>query len=176
MERKGNVFLVGPMGAGKSTVGKIVAEQLGLEFFDSDRVIEERTGADIAWIFDVEGEKGFRDREEDLLDDLTARSGVLVATGGGAVLRSDTRKRLVSRGTVIYLETPLAQQVERTSSDKRRPLLRDGEAREILERLQEEREPLYREVADLVFRADKRSARALAQEIVRHLLGDGNGP
>ncbi len=172
MERKRNVFLVGPMGAGKSTVGKIVAEQLGLDFLDSDRVMEERTGADIAWIFDVEGERGFRDREEELLDELTGLSGVLVATGGGAILRPDTRKRLISRGTVIYLETPLTQQVERTSSDKRRPLLRDGEPREILERLQEEREPLYRHVADLVFRADKRAARALALEIVRHLRDD----
>lgn len=172
MEPKRNVFLVGPMGAGKSTVGKLVAEQLGLDFLDSDRLIEERTGADIAWIFDVEGEPGFRDREEELLDELTARSGVLVATGGGAILRPETRRRLIRRGTVIYLETPLTQQVERTSSDKRRPLLRDGKPREILERLQHERDPLYREAADLVFRADKRSARALAQEIVRCLLRD----
>lgn len=171
MERRRNVFLVGPMGAGKSTVGKIVAEYLGLEFLDSDRLIEERTGADIAWIFDVEGEEGFRDREEAVMDELTARTGVVVATGGGAILRSENRKRLISRGTVIYLETPLSQQVERTSTNKRRPLLREGEPQEVLGRLQEERDPLYREVADLIFRADKRSARALAQEIVRHLRG-----
>ncbi|MEJ2131207.1 MAG: shikimate kinase AroK [Gammaproteobacteria bacterium] len=169
MERNRNVFLVGPMGAGKSTVGKIVAEQLGLDFLDSDREIEVRTGADIAWIFDVEGEQGFRDREEAVLDELTARSGVVVATGGGAIVRPETRKRLISRGIVIYLETPLSQQVERTSADKRRPLLRNGEPQEILGRLQEERDPLYRETADLVFRADRRSARALAVEIVRTL-------
>lgn len=105
------------------------------------------------------------------MDELTARTGVVVATGGGAILRSENRKRLISRGTVIYLETPLSQQVERTSANKRRPLLREGEPQEVLGRLLEERDPLYREVADLIFRADKRSARALAQEIVRHLRG-----
>jgi shikimate kinase len=172
MEPKRNVFLVGPMGAGKSTVGKIVAEQLGLDFLDSDREIEARTGADIAWIFDVEGEQGFRDREEAILDELTARNGVVVATGGGAIVRPETRKRLISRGIVIYLESPLSQQVERTGSDKRRPLLRNGEPQEILGRLQEERDPLYREAADLVFKADRRSARALAHEIVRKLSGE----
>lgn len=174
MEKPRNVFLIGPMGAGKTTVGKLLAEEMGLEFLDTDREIEERTGADIGWIFDVEGEEGFRKREAAMLDELTTRTGVLVATGGGVVLREENRKRLVSRGTVVYLDAPLDQQVERTSRDRNRPLLQDGEPREILENMQSERDPLYREIADHVFRADKRSARVLASEIARALREDTN--
>ncbi|MEE4361071.1 MAG: shikimate kinase AroK [Pseudomonadales bacterium] len=169
MEKPRNVFLVGPMGAGKTTVGKLLADELGLEFLDTDKEIEERTGADIGWIFDVEGEEGFRKREAAMLDELTARNGVLVATGGGAVISEENRKRLVSRGRVVYLDAPLEQQVERTSRDRSRPMLRDGEPAEILARLQENRDPLYREIADFVFTADRRSARALASEIARAL-------
>lgn len=157
------------MGAGKTTVGKLLADELGLEFLDSDKEIEDRTGADIGWIFDVEGETGFRKREAAMIDELTARSGVLVATGGGAVLLEDNRKRLVSRGTVIYLNAPLEQQIERTSRDRARPLLRDGEPGDVLAALQEDRGPLYQEVADFTFTADRRSAKALAQEIARAL-------
>lgn len=174
MEKPRNVFLIGPMGAGKTTVGKILADELGLDFLDTDKEIEERTGADIGWIFDVEGEAGFRKREAAMLDELTERNGVLIATGGGIVLREDNRKRLVSRGTVVYLDAPLDQQVERTSRDRNRPLLQDGEPRDILEGMAEERDPLYREVADFVFRADKRSARVLATEIVKALREGAN--
>ncbi|MEE2891938.1 MAG: shikimate kinase AroK [Pseudomonadota bacterium] len=174
MEKPRNVFLIGPMGAGKTTVGKILADELGLDFLDTDKEIEERTGADIGWIFDVEGEEGFRKREAAMLDELTERNGVLIATGGGIVLREDNRKRLVSRGTVVYLDAPLDQQVERTSRDRNRPLLQDGEPRDILEGMAEERDPLYREVADFVFRADKRSARVLATEIVKALREGAN--
>ena len=169
MEKLRNVFIVGPMGAGKTTVGKLLADELGLEFLDSDKEIEDRTGADIGWIFDVEGETGFRKREAAMIDELTARSGVLVATGGGAVLLEENRKRLVSRGTVIYLNAPLEQQIERTSRDRTRPLLRDGEPGDVLAALQEDRGPLYQEVADFTFTADRRSAKALAQEIARAL-------
>ena len=169
MEKPRNVFIVGPMGAGKTTVGKLLADELGLEFLDSDKEIEDRTGADIGWIFDVEGETGFRKREAAMSDELTARSGVLVATGGGAVLLEENRKRLVSRGTVIYLNAPLEQQIERTSRDRTRPLLRDGEPGDVLAALQEDRGPLYQEVADFTFTADRRSAKALAQEIARAL-------
>jgi shikimate kinase len=169
MEKPRNVFIVGPMGAGKTTVGKLLADELGLEFLDSDKEIEDRTGADIGWIFDVEGETGFRKREAAMIDELTARSGVLVATGGGAVLLEENRKRLVSRGTVIYLNAPLEQQIERTSRDRTRPLLRDGEPGDVLAALQEDRGPLYKEVADFTFTADRRSAKALAQEIARAL-------
>ena len=169
MEKLRNVFIVGPMGAGKTTVGKLLADELGLEFLDSDKEIEDRTGADIGWIFDVEGETGFRKREAAMIDELTARSGVLVATGGGAVLLEENRKRLVSRGTVIYLNAPLEQQIERTSRDRTRPLLRVGEPGDVLAALQEDRGPLYQEVADFTFTADRRSAKALAQEIARAL-------
>ncbi len=169
MDKPRNVFLVGPMGAGKTTVGKLLADELGLEFLDTDREIEARSGADIGWIFDVEGEEGFRRREEAMLDELTARQGVLVATGGGAILSEESRKRLVARGTVIYLDAPLQQQVERTANDRNRPLLQDGDPAAILERLHAERDPLYREIADHVFPADRRSARALAGEIARAL-------
>ena len=151
MEKPRNVFIVGPMGAGKTTVGKLLADELGLEFLDSDKEIEDRTGADIGWIFDVEGETGFRKREAAMIDELTARTGVLVATGGGAVLLEENRKRLVSRGTVIYLNAPLEQQIERTSRDRTRPLLRDGEPGDVLAALQEDRGPIYQEVADVTF-------------------------
>ncbi len=172
MDKPRNIFLIGPMGAGKTTVGKMLAEQLGLTFLDTDREIEERTGADIAWIFDIEGEDGFREREAKVLDELTARNGVLIAAGGGAVLREENRRRLISRGTVVYLETPIEQQVERTSRDKKRPMLADSdssdEVRDVLTTLHDERNTLYMETADLVFRADKRSARVLAAEIAKH--------
>jgi shikimate kinase len=169
MDKPRNVFLIGPMGAGKTTVGKLLADELGLEFLDTDKEIEARTGADIGWIFDVEGEEGFRKREAAMLEELTARNGVLVATGGGAVLSEENRKRLVSRGTVVYLDAPLEQQVERTSRDRTRPMLRDGDPEEILTRLHEDRDPLYREIADFTFTADRRSARSLAGEIARAL-------
>lgn len=172
MDKPKNVFLIGPMGAGKTTVGKILAQELGLEFRDSDQEIEDRAGADISWIFDLEGEEGFRKREAKVLDELTALNGVCVATGGGAILREENRKRLISRGTVIYLETPLEQQIERTSRDKNRPLLQNGDSAEVLTELQQERDPLYRETADFIFRADKRSARVLAAEIAKELKAD----
>lgn len=167
MDKPRNVFLIGPMGAGKTTVGKLLADELGLEFLDTDREIEARSGADIGWIFDVEGEAGFRRREAAMLEELTSRQGVLVATGGGAVLSEESRKFLVARGTVIYLNAPLEQQVERTANDRNRPLLQEGDPGETLARLHAERDPLYREIADHVFPADKRSARALANEIAR---------
>ena len=160
MDKPRNVFLIGPMGAGKTTVGKLLSDELGLDFLDTDKEIEARTGADIGWIFDVEGEEGFRKREAAMLEELTARNGVL---------SEENRKRLVSRGTVVYLDAPLEQQVERTSRDRTRPMLRDGDPEEILTRLHEDRDPLYREIADFTFTADRRSARSLAGEIARAL-------
>ncbi|MFC3034126.1 shikimate kinase AroK [Pseudoalteromonas fenneropenaei] len=170
MAEKRNIFLVGPMGAGKSTIGRHIAETLHLEFFDSDQEIERRTGADIAWVFDIEGEEGFRQREEAVISDLTELQGIVLATGGGSVLSKDVRNKLSARGIVVYLETPIEKQVARTQRDKRRPLLQTEEApREVLERLAETRNPLYSEIADIVVRTDEQGAKAVANQIIEKL-------
>jgi shikimate kinase len=168
-----NVFLIGLMAVGKTTVGRHLAAELGLKFFDADQLIEERAGADVSWIFDVEGEAGFRDREVQVIDDLTRLSGVVVATGGGAVLRPENRRHLAERGTVIFLETPIERLLDRTRYDRKRPLLRGGNARATLERLFRERGPLYESIASYRFCGDRRSAKALAEEIAVRLRADG---
>lgn len=118
MAEKRNIFLVGPMGAGKSTIGRQLAQQLNMEFFDSDQEIERRTGADVGWVFDVEGEEGFRDREEKVINELTEKQGIVLATGGGSVKSRETRNRLSARGVVVYLETTIEKQLARTQRDK----------------------------------------------------------
>jgi len=123
MAEKRNIYIVGPMGAGKSTIGRQIAQQLHLEFFDSDSEIERRTGAEIAWVFDVEGEDGFRKREASVIGDLTEKQGVVLATGGGSIISKEVRNKLSARGFVVYLETTIDKQVARTQRDKRRPLL-----------------------------------------------------
>jgi shikimate kinase len=164
-----NVFLVGPMGSGKSAVGRRLAERLGLEFADSDAEIEARTGVDIPFIFEREGEAGFRAREREVLDALTRRDRVLVATGGGAVLDPDTRERLRSRGCVVYLRTSVGQQLARTRRDDRRPLLRTPDPRGTLDRLMLQRAPLYEETADLTVDTDGRRVAAVVEEIAARL-------
>ncbi|CAH0534590.1 Shikimate kinase 1 [Vibrio stylophorae] len=166
MAEKRNIFLVGPMGAGKSTIGRQLAQQLHMEFFDSDTVIEERTGADISWVFDVEGEAGFRVREEKVINDLTLEQGIVLATGGGSVKSKENRNRLSARGIVIYLETTIEKQLARTQRDKKRPLLQTDTPREVLEELAEERNPLYEEIADYVVRTDDQSAKVVANQII----------
>jgi shikimate kinase len=166
MAEQQNIFLVGPMGAGKSTIGRTLSEMVNLEFLDSDSVIEQRTGADIAWVFDVEGEEGFRKREEAVIDDLTAMNGIILATGGGAVKNANNRRHLASRGIVVYLETSVEKQFARTGRDKRRPLINNDTPLETLEKLSKEREPLYREVSDIVVKTDDLSARTIAQKII----------
>ena len=160
------------MGAGKSTIGRLLARQLKLAFIDSDQVIEERTGADIPWIFDVEGEDGFREREEKVIDELTLMNGVLLATGGGAVLREENRKALAARGTVIYLHATADQQFARTENDRNRPLLQTANPRQTLRDLMAVRDPLYREVADIVIDTDGLKARVVAQRLARELAGE----
>lgn len=155
------------MGAGKSTIGKQLARDLKLEFFDADQEIEARTGADIAWIFDVEGENGFRKREAGIIDEFSERQGIVLATGGGAVLEPMNRQRLSARGTVVYLYTTVEQQKRRTSRDKRRPLMQEDMSVEALEQMMAERDPLYREVADLVVATDGRTIRSVSSEVVR---------
>ena len=166
MAEKRNIFLVGPMGAGKSTIGRHLADELHLEFFDSDQEIERRTGADIAWIFDLEGEDGFRKREEDVINELTDRQGIVLATGGGSVINKSVRNRLSARGIVVYLQTTIDKQVARTQRDKRRPLLQNDNPEAVLKELAESRNPLYEEVADYVVDTDDQSARAVANQII----------
>lgn len=169
MRSRSNIFLVGPMGAGKTTLGKRLAELRGMDFADSDQEVERRTGVDIAYIFEKEGEAGFRKREKQVIGELTARSKLVLATGGGAVLEAENRAYLSSRGFVVYLHAPVEQQLRRTGHSSHRPLLAGGNPREILERLLQARDPLYREVADLVIETEGRNARLLAQEIEQHL-------
>jgi len=161
-----NLFLVGPMGAGKSAVGRQLARMLHLSFVDSDDEIEARTGVDIAFIFEKEGEDGFRKREAKAIDELTQQQGLVLATGGGAVIDDQTRSNLGARGFVVYLETSVDQQLQRTRKGRERPLLSQGDSRRILEDLMEKRDPLYREIADLVVRTDGRRVNAVAKEIL----------
>lgn len=169
MSSKNSVYLVGPMGVGKTTIGKVLAELLDMEFIDSDREIEAATGADIPWIFDVEGEAGFRVREEKMIDTLTRRNGIVLATGGGAILAQKTRKRLKKRGTVVYLRASLKLQVERTSRDKNRPLLQTADPEKTIKQLMKIREPLYQEVADIIVDTNRRNPRTVSKEIFRQL-------
>ena len=166
MAEKRNIFLVGPMGAGKSTIGRHLADELHLEFFDSDQEIERRTGADIAWIFDLEGEDGFRKREENVINDLTDKQGIVLATGGGSIVTKAVRNRLSARGIVVYLQTTIDKQVARTQRDKRRPLLQNEDPEQVLRDLAEMRNPLYEEVADYIVDTDDQSARAVANQII----------
>ncbi len=169
MAEKRNIFLIGPMGAGKSTIGRQLASQLHLEFIDSDHEIERRTGADISWVFDVEGEEGFRMREADVIDDLTQEQGIVLATGGGSILSKESRNFLSARGVVVYLETTIEKQLVRTSRDKRRPLLQTETPREVLEELANERNPLYEEIADFTVKTDEQSAKIVASQIIKLL-------
>lgn len=163
------VFLIGPMGAGKSTIGRLLSVELGLPFKDSDRVIEERSGANIPWIFDIEGEEGFRQRESRIIDELTQLSELVMATGGGVVLSDENRRMLKSRGTVIYLETSVDQQVERTRKDRNRPLLQQDNPRNKLSNLTEERDPLYRETADYIVSTNRGNPKSVIREIKHYL-------
>ncbi|MES9855642.1 MAG: shikimate kinase AroK [Sedimenticola sp.] len=166
MSKLKNIFLVGPMGAGKTTIGRQVAVLLGLEFSDSDHEIQERTGVDIPTIFDFEGEEGFRKREKAIIDDLTHQDGYVLATGGGAVLDPANRRNLSSRGFVVYLYCSPEQQYERTLRDRNRPLLQTDDPLKRLQNLLEERDPLYRQTADIVVTTEKRGAATVAKEIV----------
>ena len=169
MKHPRNIFLVGPMGAGKSAVARHLARSLHLSFIDSDDEIEARTGVDIPFIFEKEGEAGFRKREAVVIEDLTANDGIVLATGGGAILDAENRKFLGGRGFVVYLYTTVEQQLRRTARGRERPLLENGDRREILESLLEISDPLYREVADLVVETDGRKVHSVAEEIIRNL-------
>lgn len=171
-----NIILVGPMGSGKTAVGRQLAGRLGLEFIDSDAEIVARTGVDISYIFEREGEAGFRVREAEVIDELTLRGGALIATGGGAVLDAATRQRLRSRGCVVYLRTSVDQQLARTRRNALRPLLANPDPRGTLERLSAVRAPLYDEVADLTVDTDGRRVKTVVEDIVRRLEAARGSP
>jgi len=164
-----NLILVGPMGAGKSTIGRLLAKELHLPFKDSDKEIEVRTGANIPWIFDKEGEPGFRDRETAMIVELCHENGIVLATGGGAVMRPENRQALRNGGRVVYLHASIEQQVARTSRDRNRPLLRNANPEKILRDLLAVRDPLYREIADLVVEPDERPPRMVVLDILERL-------
>lgn len=166
-----NIFIVGPMGSGKSTVGKIISDELFLSFFDTDAEIEDRTGASIDWIFDLEGENGFRKRESVILQEMVEKNSIVLSTGGGIILSEKNRDLLSSRGTVFYLETPINVQVERTSKDKDRPLLKNGDPETILKELHDSRQKLYEDVSDHIVMTGDKSSQDVAAEIIELIKG-----
>lgn len=163
------IFLIGPMGSGKSTVGRALARRLGLPFIDSDREIEARCGVDIPTIFEYEGEAGFRRREARAIDELSAAGELVLATGGGAVLAECTRRVLRQRGHVVLLAVDPAEQLRRVGGDSRRPLLATADPEARLAQLMAERGPLYRETAHIEIRTDARRMHHVVARIVRHL-------
>jgi len=165
MKHPKNLFLVGPMGAGKSAVGRQLARLTHLDFVDSDEEIETRTGVDIPFIFEKEGEEGFRKRESKVIDEMSSREGIVMATGGGAVVDAESRSRLGGRGFVVYLYTSVKQQLERTQRGRNRPMLENGDKEKVLEELMELRDPMYREIADLIVETDGRRVQTVAREI-----------
>jgi shikimate kinase len=160
-----NVILVGPMGAGKTTVGKALAKIASMDFVDCDLELETRTGVSVTTIFEIEGEEGFRRREAALLREISARSGTVIATGGGVVIQPENRELLRRAGIVIYLAAPVARLLRRTRNSRNRPLLDTPDPEKTLADLLETRDPLYREVADFVVRVDDRSPQSLARRI-----------
>jgi shikimate kinase len=160
-----NIFLVGPMGVGKTTIGNHLARKLKYEFVDSDTEIEKRTGASISLIFDIEGEDGFRKREAAMIEELTQKPHIVLSTGGGSVLNDTSRQHLRSRGHVVYLKASEDILYERLKKSRNRPLMETEDKRKVIQELIEEREPLYLAVADVTITTDGRSAQDVAKEI-----------
>lgn len=169
MKEGSNLYLVGPMGVGKTTIGRLLAQKLGKTFVDLDEEIELRSGASIPWIFDVEGEAGFRRREADLLKELCAGHNLVLSTGGGVVLNPENRQLLKSTGVVVFLNASVEQLYQRTLKDRKRPLLQVPDRRQVIERLKRDRDPLYREVAHLVFDVGHRTSRLATEALIRKL-------
>lgn len=170
-----NIILVGPMGSGKTTIGRQLAKRLRFKFVDSDRAIEERTGADIPLIFDLEGEAGFRKRERDMIASLTEGVEIVLATGGGSILDPENRKQLISFGHVIYLSCTVDQQVQRTSRNRNRPLLQTEDPRSVLEELFSVRDPLYKQTADTIISTDGKNVKQVVAEIFDAIEPHGGG-
>lgn len=169
MTENHNLYLIGPMGSGKTAVGRQLAKLLHLEFYDSDVEVERRTGVDIPYIFEREGEAGFREREREVIDLLTQLNDVIIATGGGAVLLDINREHLATRGRVVYLKTGIEQQLERTRHGRQRPLLYTDDPEARLRDLMAFRAPLYESIANVTVSTDGRHVRAVADEIVQKL-------
>ncbi|MFA5494500.1 MAG: shikimate kinase [Porticoccaceae bacterium] len=173
MKQGQNLYLVGPMGVGKTTIGRLIAQKLGKVFIDLDDELELRSGASIPWIFDVEGEEGFRRREAELLREVTAGRDIVLSTGGGVVLSAENRQVLKSTGFVVFLNASVEQLHQRTLKDRKRPLLQVPDRRQVIERLKRDRDPLYREVAHLVFDVGHRNSRHVTEVLLQKLRGFG---
>jgi shikimate kinase len=167
MAKSNSIFLIGPMGAGKSTIGRLLAKAMNVEFLDSDKEIERRTGVTIPMIFEYEGEAGFRRRETEALDELTQTEGIVLATGGGSILLPENQRYLMHRGFVVYLHCPVDKQLERTHKDTNRPLLQTENPRQKLAELFEIREPIYRRISDFVVDTGSASGRTLVRQILK---------
>ena len=176
MSKQDNVFLVGPMGSGKTAVGRQLARDLGVEFMDSDAEIERRTGVDITFIFEKEGEDRFREREKAVIADLAQRENVVLATGGGAILDADNRRLLGSRGIVVYLKTSVKQQLERTQYTQKRPLLLNDDPATVLARLMEVRGPLYEQLANISVDTGGQRVKTVVEQIKTRLMEQGFAP
>jgi shikimate kinase len=166
-----NIFLIGPMGAGKTSVGRYLAKQLNKDFYDSDEEIEKKTGVSLSWLFDLEGIIGYRQREMKVIDELSALENIVLSTGGGCVETPEVREFLRQRGVVIYMEVSLKTQLNRLKRDKKRPLLQGGNPQEVLIQLWEEREPIYENIADFTVITDNRSVRDVSDDILTWLEG-----
>lgn len=166
---RNNIFLIGPMGAGKTSVGRTLAKMLNKDFYDSDEEIEKRMGVSLNWLFDIEGIAGFRQREMKVIDELSGLSNLVLSTGGGCVETPEVRDYLRQRGTVIYMEVSLETQLDRLKRDKKRPLLQGDNPQEVLIQLWKEREPYYDEIADFTVVTDYRSVREVCDDILRWL-------
>ncbi|BCE01008.1 shikimate kinase AroK [Marinicellulosiphila megalodicopiae] len=160
-----NIILIGPMGAGKSTIGLLLADVIGCEFRDSDKEVEDKAGANIPWIFDVEGESGFREREFQAIEYLTSEKNIVIATGGGAVIRKENRDLLSKYGCIVYLKTSVEQQLLRTHKDANRPLLQQDDPKKVLTQLLKQREPLYIELADLIVDTNANTPKQIVEKI-----------
>jgi shikimate kinase len=172
MSQHDNIFLVGPMGAGKSSLGRQLARHLGRPYWDSDKLLEQRTGVDIPTIFEFEGEAGFRRREAQVIDELTRKVGIVLATGGGAVVNEENRQRLNARGTVVYLRAAVETQLRRTARDRNRPLLQTVDRRARLASLFKQRDPLYREIANFTIDTDRHGVRFVLGYLIERLKPD----
>jgi shikimate kinase / 3-dehydroquinate synthase len=171
-----NIFLVGLMGSGKTTIGRALAKRLNKRFVDADHEIEARTGASIPWIFEIEGEASFRQRESDVIRDLTAQEGIVLATGGGAVLNEQSRQLLKERGTVIYLRASVNSILQRTSHDRNRPLLQTDDPKGRIEELLQQRAPLYQEVAHIIIETGRPNVQSVVQSILSQLPNSSDSP